>query len=201
MWTTNNAWEARTCLAARFMTFTADDLARFHNGDRRTLASCYEEHFDGVFAAVGTVLHGADRETVVHEVFLSLLDDSALRKNFQGGSLGAWLRTVARNRAIDHHRKFTARERALPDEANPEAAAVNQAEESVGAQLDAKNFLERILMALPNKWLAVFEARFINHLTQREAAALLQTHRTTLAYQELQIRRLLRRLLKESRGT
>ena len=44
---------------------------------------------------------------------------------------------------------------------------------------------------LPPKWRPVFEARFVEHLTQTEAAAALRMRRTTLVYQELRIRSLL----------
>jgi len=202
MWSSNNEWAGPFAngLATQLMTSSEIDLQRFHSGDRKTLTQCYEDHFEDVYRAVGTVLQGADRETVVHEVFLALLDNADLRQNFQGGSLGAWLRTVARNRAIDHHRRFIERERPLPSHEACEANGDSFGEASVGNQLDAKRFLERIRTAIPDKWLAVFEARFIKQLSQQDAAISLNTHRTTLAYQELQIRRIVRRVLKESRA-
>ena len=43
----------------------------------------------------------------------------------------------------------------------------------------------------------MFEARFLQHLNQSEAAALLGMRRTTLAYRELRIRALLRKFLLE----
>jgi len=48
---------------------------------------------------------------------------------------------------------------------------------------------------LPAKWATVFEARFVLGLDQRSAATRIGVSRTTLAYQEIQIRRLLRRFL------
>ena len=42
---------------------------------------------------------------------------------------------------------------------------------------------------------SVFEARFVRQLTQREAASTLGISRTTLAYQEHRIRKLLRKHL------
>lgn len=184
------------------MSRTSNDLELFHSGDRRTMAACYEQHFDDVWQAVSSVLQGADRDTVVHEVFFALLENKDLRSSFQGGSLGAWLRVVARNRAVDHHRRFVARERPLsPNEEEPSASDASLVQDRVSAQLDARNFLEKITAAVPAKWAKVFEARFVAQLSQRDAAARLNMHRTTLAYQELQLRRLLRRLLKESRSS
>ena len=54
---------------------------------------------------------------------------------------------------------------------------------------------------LPADWLGIFELRFLQQLPQREAAAQLAIHRTTLAYRELRIRRLLRRFLLDEEET
>ena len=90
------------------MTLTAFDgtwLERFHRGDRASMESCYREHFATVERAIGSLLTGADRETVIHELFSRLISNADLRRSFQGGSLGAWLARVARNQAIDFHRR------------------------------------------------------------------------------------------------
>jgi RNA polymerase sigma-70 factor (ECF subfamily) len=50
---------------------------------------------------------------------------------------------------------------------------------------------------LPPDWQGVFDLRFLQQLPQREAATRLSLPRTTLAYRELRIRRLLRRFLLE----
>jgi RNA polymerase sigma-70 factor (ECF subfamily) len=44
---------------------------------------------------------------------------------------------------------------------------------------------------LPAKWAKVFDARFLRQLPQREAARELGIQRSTLAYQEQQVRELL----------
>ena len=51
---------------------------------------------------------------------------------------------------------------------------------------------------LPPKWDAVFEARFLKQLGQREAAMVLGMHRTTLMYQEHRIRALLQKFVLET---
>ena len=50
---------------------------------------------------------------------------------------------------------------------------------------------------LPTEWQGVFDLRFLQQLPQRDAATRLSLPRTTLAYRELRIRRLLRRFLLE----
>jgi RNA polymerase sigma-70 factor, ECF subfamily len=168
-------------------------LARFHAGDRAVLEQIYRQHFERIDGAIGTVLTGADRETVVHDVFLRLVREEAFRRSFRGGNLGGWLATVARHQAIDYGRHR-----------NREAPAGIDLQASVGSgdalarSTEARLLIERFLRdVLPPDWLDVFQARFVDHLSQAEAAARLGKRRTTLAYQELRIRRLLRKFLLE----
>jgi len=165
------------------------------------MTACYEQHFDAVFQAVGTVLGGADRETVVHEVFFRLLSDEALRRNFDdAGSFAAWLRVVAKNHAIDHVRRRR-REILLPN-MRQTAEGAEEPENGFENQAHLHLTLERFQReVLPPKWERVFVARFVEHQDQPTAARALGMGRTTLAYQEHRIRRLLRSfVLKGERG-
>lgn len=171
------------------MFVAADDvqLEAFHQGRRDALEACYREYFRVVDRSVGRVLKNADKETVVHELFFRLLSDEALRRGFRGGSMAGWLSTLAQNQAVDFARR---RNRDVPLEAAPEEAAPTPAHDE---ELDARRVIERFKAeVLPAKWRGVFEARFIQQLDQRSAAKSLGMHRTTLAYQELRIRSLLR---------
>lgn len=164
-------------------------LASFHAGDREILADCYREYFATVNRAVGRVLSGADQETVVHEVFFRLLASDAMRRSYQGGSLAAWLTTVARNQAIDHVRRYR-RERSL------DAQTRAQADAGLADRTEARLLVERFRRDhLPGKWARVFELRFLAQKDQRTAAAEIGISRTTLAYQEHRVRQLLRRFL------
>ena len=166
---------------------------RFHAGERQVLEQVYRENFAAVDQSVGTVLQGADRETVIHEVFLRVLNNESFRRSYQGGDLGAWLATVARNHAIDYARR---RNREAP-------AGVAVGHDLSDGDLLARACEARLLVerfrreVLPPQWQAVFEARFLQNLTQHEAARALNKRRTTLAYQELRIRGLLRKFLLE----
>jgi RNA polymerase sigma-70 factor (ECF subfamily) len=162
-------------------------LAAFHKGDRRVLESIYDSHFETVDRAVARVLAGPDRETVVQEVFCRLVAREGLRRNFQGGSLAAWLATVARNQAIDHAR----RERAVVIDSAVEPSDGGRFSQWAEAAL----LIEQFRRGLPEKWVPVFQARFLDRLSQREAAAALGIKRTTLAYQELRVQALLRKFL------
>ncbi len=172
-----------------------DWLDRFHAGDPDVLAACYQDHFEGVEQAIAGLVRGADRETVIHEVFFRLATSAPWRSSFQGGSLAAWLGTVARNLARDHLRRQR-REATVPiAEADdvPEASSERQ-EDALQARLLVERFRREVL---PAKWDGVFVARFLEQRDQRDAAASLGIPRTTLAYQEFRIRRLLRRFVLE----
>lgn len=169
-------------------------LRRFHDGDRTVIEECYRDHFETVDRSVGGLLAGADKETVVHEVFFRIMTRRDVRLGFRGGSFAGWLATVARNQAIDHVRRSRREEAVAPD------IAVRLADSMAAApaddSLDARRLVARFRsQCLPQEWDRVFVARFVEQLSQREAAARLKMRRTTLAYQELRIRRLLRRFV------
>jgi RNA polymerase sigma-70 factor (ECF subfamily) len=167
-------------------------LERFHAGDKAVLEACYREHFETVERAVRALVLGADRETVIHEVFYRLLSSASLRRAFDGRAFAAWVGAVARNHAIDYLRRRGREQPAGAPEPESSPGADRGWEEREVARLTVDRFRRE---ALPARWRAVFEVRFVRQLPQREAAAAIGMHRTTLAYQELRIRRLLRKFL------
>ncbi len=172
------------------LSFDGRWLALFHAGDRATLEACYREHFATVERAIGPILGGADRETVIHELFSRLIARDDFRRSFHGGSLAAWLATVARNQAIDYRRRL-GREAADPSDER-QVGVADDWELASEARLLVEQFRRQ---HLPPAWEGVFALRFLEQLPQREAAQRLSMHRTTLAYREIQIRRLLKRFL------
>lgn len=169
-------------------------LARFHAGDARVLNACYRDHFDTVYRAAARVLPAVDAETVVHDVFLRLVSNEAARRSFQGGSLAGWLHTLSHNLAVDRVRRQRRESDALAQLAVETSASEDPTPPEPG--LDASLLLERFRQeGLPPKWAPVFEARFVRQLSQREAASELRMRRTTLAYQELRVRQLLKKFL------
>jgi RNA polymerase sigma-70 factor (ECF subfamily) len=168
-------------------------LAAFHRGDRAALEHLYREHFDTVARAVGTVFQGVDRESAIHEFFARLIAEQGMRRSFQGGALGGWLWTSARRSALDLARAGRREREVLADlEVEPRAPVAGPDLDEMEAQRAVEEFRSG---PLPKRWARVFEARFLRGLSQREAAAELGMRRTTLAYQELRIRHLLRRFV------
>jgi RNA polymerase sigma-70 factor (ECF subfamily) len=175
---------------------TADDwVESFHRGDAATLVAIYEAHFKTVRAGVATVLRGADGETVTQDVFFRLVSKEGFRRAYRAGSFSSWLYAVARNQAIDYQRR---RARETPSGLALETgASESKLDDELEARALVRKFCEEVL---PPEWLAVFEARFLLQLDQREAARVARVPRTTLVYRELRIRALLRSFLLDSEG-
>jgi RNA polymerase sigma-70 factor (ECF subfamily) len=165
-------------------------LARFHAGDREVMEECYRSHFAAVERAVGRYVQGVDRETVIHEVFYRLLSTESLRQAFRGGSLAAWLSTVARNHAIDYARRRSREE--LMGNKSPWEYVEAGMDQTAEAHILVERFRNT---CLPPKWEGVFRTRFLEQRTQRDAARELGISRTTLVYQEMRVRRLLEKFL------
>ena len=175
-------------------------LEAFHGGERACMEECYRTHVASVDQAVGAILKGADRETVIHEVFFRLLTEESFRRRFQGGSLATWLRVVARNQAIDHARHHR-REILTPDPAgvgDDEKGQEDPLDQRADVRLTLRRFRAEVL---PPKWDRVFMARFVEQQDQRDAARALRIPRTTLVYQEHRIRTLLRRFVLKGEPT
>jgi len=99
----------------------------------------------------------------------------------------------ARRSALDLARARRREREVLADlEVEPRATVAGPDLDEMEAQRAVEEFRSG---PLPKRWARVFEARFLRGLSQREAAAELGMRRTTLAYQELRIRHLLRRFV------
>jgi RNA polymerase sigma-70 factor, ECF subfamily len=172
-------------------------IVRLHAGDRSVLEEVYREHFAAVDRAVRAVLSCvADRETVVQEVFYRMVTMPTVREGFTGGSMVAWICTVARNLAIDHARRHGRELSVAPEDV---ASLADARRRGNGLDPEAHLLVERFRQSLPEAWLAVFDARFLGEMTQREAAAALGIRRTTLEYRELRIKARLRHFLREDK--
>lgn len=164
-------------------------LRAFHDGERAVLEGVYRDHFGRVLGAARRVLRDVDAETVTHEVFYRLLTEPEMRASFAGGNFGGWLATIAERRAIDHHRRAS-REAAF-DDAEP-AIDPRREDDEIEAKLLVDQFATQVL---PEKLRPLFDARFIRQIPQRDAAEELGIPRSTLVYQEQQIRELLEAFL------
>ena len=170
-------------------------LESFHRGDRSALEEAYRHNVKAVIDEASRLLRSADAETVAHEVFFRVLSDERMRRGFLGGSLGAWLRVVARRAAIDLLRRRRREDGPLDDDRFHDYPADPTREHE---ERDARVMVDRFRAeVLPDKYKALFEVRFMRQLAQRDAANELGLSRSTLAYQEERVRELLKTFLLE----
>jgi RNA polymerase sigma-70 factor (ECF subfamily) len=129
----------------------------------------------------------------VHEVFYKLITRPDVRRTFSGSSLSGWLRAMARNHAVDFARR-RGREHTGSDAEDLAGLDTDPHPEDIAG---ARQIIGRLRQSLPGRLQGVFEKRFIEQRTQREAAAELGMPRTTLVYHEAQIRRQIKKLIAE----
>jgi RNA polymerase sigma-70 factor (ECF subfamily) len=154
--------------------------ARFRRGDRDVMETVYREHFETVRRAAGRVLREpGDRDAIVHELFTDLVSSRRLRDSHGGGDLGAWLGSIARHRALD----FARRERRLTD-----LSVLGDPAAAVDPLADFRQELARFAARLEPERRRLLELRFLEGMTQVEAAARMSMPRSTLEDWERQLK-------------
>lgn len=167
------------------------DLAAFHAGREDVVHQVYRACAAALLREVGRTTGPAEAEAVVHDVFVELLRNGELRGRFTGGSLLAWLRQIARFKALDHARRAR---REIPVE-----SPAHDGGPSPEDDLEARDILSRFLQAhVPGEQRRFFELRFLERHTQVEVAAALGVARSTLEGWEHRLTDRLREFLKES---
>jgi RNA polymerase sigma factor (sigma-70 family) len=150
---------------------TGIDVEAFHAGHETVIRAIYLEHGAKLLRETRRYAGPAEAESVVHDVFVELLRNRALRAQSVGGALGAWLRQIARLKALEHLRRAR---RQPPPELSPESR-------SGEGSLEAREVLSRFLAAeVPDAQRQFFEMRFLARQTQVEIAAELGIPRSTL---------------------
>jgi RNA polymerase sigma factor (sigma-70 family) len=143
----------------------------------------YRATFEDVRRAAGTVLHEpADRDAVVHEVYLQLLSSHDLRESYRGGQMGSWLGAIARHQALD----FARRESRLTD-----LSVIDEAVAKSDPLEDLRRELVRFAARLDPERQRLVHLRYVEGMTQMEAAAVLGKPRSTLEDWEHQFKRAL----------
>lgn len=132
----------------------------------------YLDHGARLLRDVRAFAGPAEAEAVVHDVFVELLRNPELRTRFTGGSLLAWLRQVARLKALEHLRRAR---RHVPQAQPPERGA------SPEPEFEAREVLERFMKTFVSaKQREFFTLRFLEMHTQVEVATKLGIARSTL---------------------
>jgi RNA polymerase sigma-70 factor (ECF subfamily) len=150
-------------------------------GDERGLGELYDRHGSKTYAlALAIVREAADAEEVVADAFGQAWRTAA-QFDPNRGSVGAWLATITRTRALDLVRARGRRVRALTRAAGGDSAglaaplaAAGEAPDRRVERTEAQTFVGRSLAELPEPQRRVIELAYFGGLTQSEIAAELQ---------------------------
>jgi RNA polymerase sigma-70 factor (ECF subfamily) len=150
-------------------------LKRIQQGNARALEELYDRYTPLLYPLVLRILRSpGDAEDALQEAWLQIWK-RAESFDPRRGSVGAWLVTVARTRALDRYRSMASRKnaetRADPERhmAPPEDPTVN----AVRSQLSEK--VRRALEELSPQQRQVIEIAYFEGLSQTEIAARLET--------------------------
>jgi len=152
-------------------------------GDERALGTLYDRHGASSYAlALAVVGEPAEAEEVVADALAQAWRSAAVYDPARG-SVGAWLATITRTRALDLVRARGRRARALERAARsdpeggglaaPLAVAAEAPDRGVERE-EARRLVERSLAELPEPQRRVIELAYFGGLTQTEIAAELQ---------------------------
>jgi RNA polymerase sigma-70 factor (ECF subfamily) len=167
-----------------------DDLRARRKG---ALEAVYEEFGRTVFGYLLTTLRDrSTAEDVQQEVFTEVWT-RAESYDPSRGSLGAWIMTIARSRAIDTLRKR------VPEPRDPDAGAeiVDTAAEDAGPQAVERWMVGHLLQKLPERERALLRMRFYSDMSQSQIAEATGIPLGTIKMQMVSGLRRLRDLLDE----
>ena len=147
-------------------------------------------------------------QDLLHDVFVRALNEKT-RQSYDGlRPYAPFLAQIARRTLIDHHRKHTNRERRT--EVTDDIEAYDRAVDDwrPGSQLpdanaisnESRNQVRAFMATLPEEDQKLIALRFVEGLSQRDAADAAGTTRQRLRTWEKQIREKLRAFLQESAG-
>jgi len=159
------------------MTAQQEDLAllqRVQSGDEAALAEMYDRYTPLLYPLALRILRSpADAEDAIQDAWMQVWKRSATYDR-QRGTVGAWLVTVARTRALDRWRSMASRSRAEgavdPEPTTPQVdPAANAASGQIGTRVrDA-------LSQLQPQQRQVLEIAYFEGLSQSEIAERLRT--------------------------
>lgn len=146
-------------------------LLRLRSRDASGLETLYDAYGAPLYAVVLRIVRdAAEAEDVVQEAWAQVWK-SAASYDAKRGNVGAWLRTVARSRALDRYRTAASRARALdkaetamPLPATPPDPAAHSEQAQLGQHMRA------VLGELPREQREVLELAYFGGLSQSEIA-------------------------------
>ena len=149
-------------------------LSRMAGGDRDALAELYDRFSRPLYATALRILNDqGEAQDVVHDVFISLWEKSALFASERGTAF-AWAVTLTRNRSIDRLRSRRRRsvllEQAAPSDLGYDQSPTGSGADDQAALGDQARVVRSAVADLPDEQKLALEMAFFGGLTQQEIA-------------------------------
>ena len=143
--------------------------------EETSIGRLYQRHWLGLYTTIRQQINsGEDAEDILLDVFLAALESSTLL-NMSEDHQEAWLRRVAYNKCMDHHRR-TSRHPAFPLEAHVETLYDDEglAPEQTALRLEELEQLQKHLAILSTDQQELLRLRFAEELPYAEIATRLR---------------------------
>lgn len=145
----------------------SDFSARLRTNPRAAVTDLFHAHFSMmVHAAARIVQDGTVAEDLVQDIFIKLYEQAATLEI--RGSVGAYLRRMAVNKAIDHYRKESKRHKVDIDQ-QFDLSAREEADQDLDLA-DTKAAIKAAIASLPQQCRVVFLLKRKEHMTNKEVA-------------------------------
>jgi RNA polymerase sigma-70 factor (ECF subfamily) len=157
----------------RWISMTPDHalVQRMAAGDERALGELYDRHGRAAYAlACAIVGERADADEVVVDAFGQAWRAAAQFEPTRG-SVGSWLATIARTRALDLVRARGRRSRALERAAQLTVESGGEPADRTVERTEARGLVTRALADLPEPQRRAIELAYFGGLSQSEIAA------------------------------
>lgn len=176
---------------------TARLVQRARKGDANAFGRLYDEHVDRVYAFVRSRMGSThDAEDVTATVFLKAWE-SIPTYDDRGLPFSAWLFRIARNAAVDVHRRSA--RLPIPVEELASEDTVDGPDDSVIARVDTER-LRRAVESLTEEQASVIALRFWWDMSLKETANALGKNENAVKALQHRATRTLARLLQEDGG-
>ena len=171
----------------------AELLTSVRRGDTAAFRALMVRHLSAVSAAARRIVRDdAEAEDIAQETFLKLWHGASTLETIDGG-IGAWLRRVAANQAIDRLRKANRLD--VTDE--PPEQSVPPDQEASMSERQTADRVEAVIHSLPERQRIAITLFHFEDLSQREVAAMMQISEDALESLLARARRRLRDLLRD----
>jgi RNA polymerase sigma-70 factor (ECF subfamily) len=154
--------------AAAGVDVDVDVVLRAQRGDRVAFAALYRRYFRVVHGVLLARVSPADAEDVAQEVFV--VAAQKLAQLTTPSAIGPWLCTIARTRAVDHHRKRREVLRGDDVDVDDDGSAGVSGVPGADTVVDARRALVAV-RGLPEAYRETLVLRLVEGLTGPEIAA------------------------------